>query len=79
MPIYRWKVDMYTTRLANAFDAHPPFDMKPVLLHDKGLLIKMQSHSRSYSVIGLKMACTKEDRFVQGGLGHAEAEVGVDG
>jgi hypothetical protein len=53
--------------------------MKPVLRHDKELLIKMQSHSRSYSVIGLKMAGTREDRFVQGGLGHVEAEVVVDG
>ena len=75
MPIYRWKVDMYTTRLADAFDAYPPFYVKPVLCHDEWLLIKTQSHSRSYSVIVLNMAGTREDGFVQGGLAHAEAEV----
>ena len=39
----------------------------------------MQSNSRSYSVIGLKMTSTTEDGFVQGGLAHAEAEVVVVG
>ena len=70
---------MYPTRFAEAFDPHPPFDMQPVLRHGKGLLIKVQSNSRSYSVIGLKMTGTTEDGFVQGGLAYAEAEVAVVG
>lgn len=39
----------------------------------------MLSHSRSYSGISLKLAGTGEERFVQGGLAHAESEVVVVG
>lgn len=39
----------------------------------------MPSHSRSYSVIGLKFAGTGEDIFVQDGFAQAAVEVVVDG
>lgn len=39
----------------------------------------MPSHSRSYSVIGLKFAGTGEDIFVQDGFAQAAVETAVDG